>query len=138
MMGQSCERTLFYPISFFNRNQVEIQTAISIAPDTDVAALLQKAIQVGEEEENKENVVSTEIHLSHKHCGVVFSGALARHTEEVYLRASSSLFTYCQHCLRPIYSSQFSHFSDSSGDKTIKEGPWVSQLLTQEEPNTQH
>ncbi|CDS40458.1 conserved hypothetical protein [Echinococcus multilocularis] len=96
---------------------VEVQTSMSVAPDTDLPSLLQKAIGL----EEKENVVYGGGDSNLYQCGVIFSEASAERTEDPYLRYPSAI---CPSCLRgnlPSFRKRRSLFAESFDMDTVKD-----------------
>ncbi|EUB64832.1 hypothetical protein EGR_00101 [Echinococcus granulosus] len=96
---------------------VEVQTSMSVAPDTDLPSLLQKAIGL----EEKENVVCGGEGSNLYQCGVIFSEASAERTEDSYLRYPSAI---CPSCLRgnlPSFRKRRSLFAESFDMDTVKD-----------------
>ncbi|KAL5966249.1 hypothetical protein TSMEX_006021 [Taenia solium] len=96
---------------------VEVQTSMSVAPDTDLPSLLQKAMGL----EEKENVVSGGEGSSLYRCGVAHFEASAEHTEDPYPRYPSVI---CPSCLQGNllgFRKRRSLFSESFDVDTLKD-----------------
>ncbi|KAL5112886.1 hypothetical protein TcWFU_009155 [Taenia crassiceps] len=96
---------------------VEVQTSMSVVPDTDLPSLLQKAMEL----EEKENVVSGEEGSNLHRCGVTYLEASAKHTEDPYPRYFSAMCPSCLQGNLPALRKRRSLFSESFDVDTLKD-----------------
>ncbi|VDM34449.1 unnamed protein product [Hydatigera taeniaeformis] len=95
---------------------VKVQTSISVAPDTDLPSLLQRAMGL----EEKENVLCGGESSSLYRYGVTFSEASADHTEDPYPRYPSVMYSSCLRENLPNYRKRRSLFSESFDVDTLR------------------